>query len=637
VDLKSFINKNEGGEFVKETVVEQTSITQPPTELNESVSEEVTEIKLEELENEVLDVKIEVPTERTVTEKSELNFVGSFNYIPDPIEYNEGSIYKNVNEGVAYIRKGLLWEELVRDGKPGRDAARVGGSGVGVAEVKSITGMLGIFDSKDELDKVPTTNLKIGTTATLPSGPVTWQGAAVGWASSKTVDVLNAMLNAGVNAINNFAAVGGVATWAEASAPSPWRVPDAAFMTRKGVSPEAIKLENSWANCVREAPYANGSSYMAPVSSVAQRVYTVAFRTDAPAVVIQLSGQHNSTHGVTVLVDGKIVFSGVTVAAGGSTAYEAKFFSLTFAVTGVMHLVKIVMDGTYSCDGVYVSNPIQAAAENLYSCRAAPDALPTLMISSDSFGAGTGATIPPMSCASLAALQLGLDPLVVANGGTGYIANGPSSNWPTHAPADVLNHNADAYLFLLGVNDAAQPVAAIEAAVRNSLLMVRAVSQIAPIFVCGPWNPRTAVAESVKTAIFAGCAGIPGVYTIDNYAAGWQTGDGRNINFTGALVGATSATMTTGWSGTTGSYSIRFSDGTVKSGVTLTNGSTAISWAGSVTASANAGAFTVAGNSTLYVGPDGTHPPQAGHTYLSARIADGVFAAIRKALGLSGK
>jgi hypothetical protein len=150
VDLKSFINKNEGGEFVKE-----------------SVSEEVTEIKFEELENEVLDVKIEVPTERIVTEKSELNFVGSFNYVPDPIEYGEGSIYKNVNEGVAYIRKGLLWEELVRDGKPGRDAARVSGSGVGVAEVKSITGMLGIFDSKAELDKVPTTNLKIGTTAPL--------------------------------------------------------------------------------------------------------------------------------------------------------------------------------------------------------------------------------------------------------------------------------------------------------------------------------------------------------------------------------------------------------------------------------------------------------------------------------------
>jgi lysophospholipase L1-like esterase len=103
----------------------------PPTELKESVEEEVVEIKFEEL-------KEELENERIVDNKSELNFVGSFNYVPDPIEYNEGAIYKNVNEGVAYIRKGLLWEELVRDGKPGRDAARVGaGGGLGLTDVQS--------------------------------------------------------------------------------------------------------------------------------------------------------------------------------------------------------------------------------------------------------------------------------------------------------------------------------------------------------------------------------------------------------------------------------------------------------------------------------------------------------------------
>lgn len=63
------------------------------------------------------------------------------------------------------------------------------------------------------------------------------------------------------------------------------------------------------------------------------------------------------------------------------------------------------------------------------------------------------------------------------------------------------------------------------------------------------------------------------------------------ITFTGALVAATSATLTAAWAGTTGSYGLYFSDGSVKT-ATLTNGSTAVSWTGAVTATASASAMS---------------------------------------------
>jgi hypothetical protein len=143
-----------------------------------------------------------------------LNFVGSFNYVPDPIEYNEGSIYKNINEGVAYIRKGLLWEELVRDGKPGRDAARVGGSGVGVAEVKEIVGNLGIYSTISDLNSIDTSNLKVGTTAQVNSIVYTWNGTSIGWTTKPNINSVGNRwvwdgdsITAGFNGVQTMAAI----------------------------------------------------------------------------------------------------------------------------------------------------------------------------------------------------------------------------------------------------------------------------------------------------------------------------------------------------------------------------------------------------------------------------------------------
>jgi len=106
-----------------------------------------------------------------------------------------------------------------------------------------------------------------------------------------------------------------------------------------------------------------------------------------------------------------------------------------------------------------------------------------------------------------------------------------------------------------------------------------------------------------------------------------QTGDGRAVTFTSALSGATSATLTGVWTGNTAStYRIRFSNGTIKSGITLTNGSAAVSWSGGVTATAAAGIYTTtAGNSIFYIG-DGVHANGDGADYLGSGIDDAVIA-----------
>lgn len=67
------------------------------------------------------------------------------------------------------------------------------------------------------------------------------------------------------------------------------------------------------------------------------------------------------------------------------------------------------------------------------------------------------------------------------------------------------------------------------------------------------------------------------------------------LTLTASPSGATSGTLSSAFSGPTGSYDIYFSDGSVKT-VTLTNGSTAVSWSGAVTATATL-AYAVAGTS----------------------------------------
>ena len=75
-----------------------------------------------------------------ISEDSSLDFVGSFSYVPNPLEHSKNALYKNLNEGKIYIRNQEgLWESFLESGKQGPQGARgPGGSGVGVQEAASI-------------------------------------------------------------------------------------------------------------------------------------------------------------------------------------------------------------------------------------------------------------------------------------------------------------------------------------------------------------------------------------------------------------------------------------------------------------------------------------------------------------------
>jgi len=147
MDVDNFLN-----EMVEDLTKDKVS-TPPPSKKNKVVEE-------------LLETE-----ERIVDSKSTLNFIGSFNYVPDSREYEEGTQYRNVNEGVVYINKNNLWEEYVRDGKKG-DTPRwsPSGGGLGERDVKKVTGQLGIFNNIEEANSFVANNpniVKDGSQATI--------------------------------------------------------------------------------------------------------------------------------------------------------------------------------------------------------------------------------------------------------------------------------------------------------------------------------------------------------------------------------------------------------------------------------------------------------------------------------------
>lgn len=87
----------------------------------------------------VVDMGKGMKAPKNVNETVSPKFLGKLNYTPNPLEYPVGTTYKNINEGTVYIRSEgeNLWESLVSDGKPGKNAYPSGGGGLGIRDVNS--------------------------------------------------------------------------------------------------------------------------------------------------------------------------------------------------------------------------------------------------------------------------------------------------------------------------------------------------------------------------------------------------------------------------------------------------------------------------------------------------------------------
>ena len=87
----------------------------------------------------VVDMGKGMKAPKNVNETVSPKFLGKLNYVPNPLEYPVGTTFKNINEGTVYIRAEgeNLWESLVSDGKPGKNAYPSGGGGLGLRDVNA--------------------------------------------------------------------------------------------------------------------------------------------------------------------------------------------------------------------------------------------------------------------------------------------------------------------------------------------------------------------------------------------------------------------------------------------------------------------------------------------------------------------
>lgn len=225
----------------------------------------------------------------------------------------------------------------------------------------------------------------------------------------------------------------------------------------------------------------------------------------------------------------------------------------------------------------------------------------------DSITVGTGATLNMDAFAAVMADALGLvDVHLSGLGGQGVQALESSGTWnlqnrlttSTNANAYIYDAPpADIYFLCMGTNDTTFSFASNVTAYVNVITQILAQYPSVPIVVIGcPANNSGPNEVSCTTDLAIAAAvtqlNLPQVIYISDASRGQyaiETGVGNTttptsgvITLTAAPTAATSGTLTAGFPGLTGVYTITFSGGTTKP-VTLTSTSTAVSWTGAVT------------------------------------------------------
>lgn len=298
---------------------------------------------------------------------------------------------------------------------------------------------------------------------------------------------------------------------------------------------------------------------------------------------------------------------------------------------------------------------IYCSAAGTISAMGDPIGLRSILFG-DSFGEGTGAAEPLDGYAQqLGHLTGSWDHTVSSFGATG-IATGVDANrvnFRNRFLADMARGPYHKIYIQSSGNDDSYSSEAFATVITNLTWMLQQIRDVfAPawgfmpkVFVISRWNTNgtsgTTSTDNYNAAVLSAMAAVPEVIPVANdnwiYWSRLVTGDGRSgaprsgvMSFNAALVGATSGTLTTPFTGTTsGLYTLIFSDNTVKTGVTLTQNQTGVSWTGAVTAGAsfdfyNTGAGS--GNATDLVGgvagDDSTHPTQGGHDDRAIYVAD---------------
>jgi lysophospholipase L1-like esterase len=271
-------------------------------------------------------------------------------------------------------------------------------------------------------------------------------------------------------------------------------------------------------------------------------------------------------------------------------ATDAQIFEVVYHGNGSNSANRVKVNGRYirsetveapNDGGFYVSRVtlpdrqmrnvrVEAVAMNFYGVNIAStdtiqapsqsDALRAIFLG-DSITEGTSgvAGVNPFEVyASRTAQSLGWEALYRSGvGSTGYLAApGGRLKLRDRLTTDVYSLNPEVIVIAAGIND---PLDGLRAEAEALFSEIQSRLPATQIFVVGPWGPGGYAGQSAKAGdIRAAVGSRPNFTYIDNST--WQTGNGNVAN---------------------------------------PNGS---------------------GNGDQYVGPDGVHPTQAGHTYLATRL-----------------
>lgn len=214
--------------------------------------------------------------------------------------------------------------------------------------------------------------------------------------------------------------------------------------------------------------------------------------------------------------------------------------------------------------------------EKDYNVWAVAETAPRIMGVGDSYFDGTGADSFITGMFLQAAKRLGLpDAWNQGEGGLGFVDDGSSTYTARQKLAtDVIPYAPNWIVCALGINDDDKSAPAVQA---EAILYFNQLLSALPntaVTVIGPWrapllNPPNAIFDAVKAAVQAQPEYGGRIVYNDTLADSWQ----QIAGYAGAVSGT--------------------------------------------------------GNSNVYIGADGAHPTQAGHDYLSQRIAAAVVAHAR--------
>jgi hypothetical protein len=171
-------------------------------------------------------------------------------------------------------------------------------------------------------------------------------------------------------------------------------------------------------------------------------------------------------------------------------------------------------------------------------------------------------------------------------GGTGYITAGSFATFQTRATLDILPWAFDDLIIWGGYNDSAGSQSEVAAAANLLYATIQSALRNCKMIVMGCWSPT----------------GSPGTGQVNT-----------NVTLRAAAL----------------NNGLPFID--VQSGEVRDTAGTVIASQGQwITGTGNTGAPTGTGNADLYIGPDGVHPNDAGHLYLSRRVYEARLALLAR-------